>query len=76
MLFRSEGPDVEQLGSVLAASAIPLIASGGVGTVEDLRVLDRLEVAGRRLAGAITGRALYEGRFDVAEALGALEVHG
>jgi phosphoribosylformimino-5-aminoimidazole carboxamide ribotide isomerase len=71
-----EGPDVDQLGSVLAASSIPLIASGGVGTLDDLRILDALEVAGRRLAGAITGRALYEGRFDVAGALEVLEVRG
>ena len=63
------GPDVEQLGAVLTASPIPLIASGGVGTLADLEVLDALtDVAtGRRLAGAIAGRAIYEARFTVAE---------
>lgn len=64
-----EGPDVDQLGAVLGACGLPLIASGGVGTLDDLRTLDALLVDGRRLAGAITGRALYEGRFDVDAAL-------
>ena len=67
-----EGPDVDQLGSVLARCGIPLIASGGVGTLDDLRTLSGLRVEGRSLAGAITGRALYEGRFDVASALAAV----
>lgn len=67
-----EGPDVEQLATVLERGALPVIASGGVGTLADLRVLDELEAGGHRLAGAIVGRALYEGRFDVADALAAL----
>jgi phosphoribosylformimino-5-aminoimidazole carboxamide ribonucleotide (ProFAR) isomerase len=66
------GPDLAQLGSVLAAVAIPVIASGGIGTLDDLRALDALAVAGRRLTGAIAGRALYEQRFTVAEGLAAL----
>jgi len=64
-----DGPDVEQLASVLVATDTPVIASGGVGTLEDLRTLQALEAGGRRLAGAIVGRALYERRFTVAEAL-------
>jgi phosphoribosylformimino-5-aminoimidazole carboxamide ribotide isomerase len=67
-----EGPDVAQLGSVLAAVELPVVASGGVGTLKDLQALDALEADGRRLTGAIVGRALYEGRFTVAEALAAL----
>ncbi len=67
-----EGPDLAQLASVLAAVDLPLVASGGVGTLDDLRALDRLEVAGRRLSGAIAGRALYEQRFTVADGLAAL----
>ncbi|MFN8036600.1 MAG: 1-(5-phosphoribosyl)-5-[(5-phosphoribosylamino)methylideneamino]imidazole-4-carboxamide isomerase [Acidimicrobiia bacterium] len=65
------GPDLDQLASVLAASTIPLIASGGVGTLDDLRALAGLEAGGRRLEGAIAGRAVYEGRFTVAEGLAA-----
>jgi phosphoribosylformimino-5-aminoimidazole carboxamide ribotide isomerase len=64
-----EGPDVDQLAAVLGSCGIPLIASGGVGTLDDLRILDGLRAGGRSLAGAITGRALYEGRFDVEAAL-------
>lgn len=63
-----EGPDLEQLSAVLAVSAIPLIASGGVGTLDDLRALARLRVNGRELEGAIAGRAIYERRFGVVEA--------
>jgi phosphoribosylformimino-5-aminoimidazole carboxamide ribotide isomerase len=67
-----EGPDLGQLASVLAAVEVPVVASGGVGTLEDLRALDGLEVGGRRLVGAIVGRALYEDRFTVAEGIAAL----
>jgi phosphoribosylformimino-5-aminoimidazole carboxamide ribotide isomerase len=67
-----EGPDVAQLASVLGSCGIPLIASGGVGTLDDLRTLGALRVGGRALEGVITGRALYEGRFDVIEALEAV----
>jgi len=65
------GPDVDQLAAVLAASRLDLVASGGVGTLEHLRALARLDVGGRRLAGAIVGRALYEGAFAVPEAVAA-----
>jgi phosphoribosylformimino-5-aminoimidazole carboxamide ribotide isomerase len=67
-----EGPAFGQLGAVLAASGIPLIASGGVGTLDDLRALARLRHGDRTLAGIIVGRAIYEGRFDVAQALASL----
>jgi phosphoribosylformimino-5-aminoimidazole carboxamide ribotide isomerase len=63
------GPDLEGLAAVLERTAVPVIASGGVGTLDDLRRLAGLELAGRRLEGAIVGRALYEGRFTLAEAL-------
>jgi len=66
------GPDVEGLTSLLAASSIPIIASGGVGTIEHLLTLASIVVDGRSFAGAITGRALYEGAFTVAGALEAL----
>lgn len=66
------GPDTDQLGAVLAATSVPVVASGGVGTLDDLRTLRALRVDGRGLAGVIVGKALYERRFTVAEALGAL----
>lgn len=66
-----EGPDTEGLGRLLAATAIPVVASGGVGTLDDIAALARLRMAGRTLAGVITGRALYEGRFGLAQAVRA-----
>jgi phosphoribosylformimino-5-aminoimidazole carboxamide ribotide isomerase len=66
------GPDLDGLAAVLARTSLPIIASGGVGTLDDLRALAALSAGDRRLAGAITGRALYEGRFDVAAALAVL----
>jgi Phosphoribosylformimino-5-aminoimidazole carboxamide ribonucleotide (ProFAR) isomerase len=65
------GPDLEGLTAVLRATTVPLIASGGVGGLADLVALRALEVDGRRLAGAIVGRALYEGRLDIEEAIAA-----
>ncbi|MBK5287011.1 MAG: 1-(5-phosphoribosyl)-5-[(5-phosphoribosylamino)methylideneamino]imidazole-4-carboxamide isomerase [Acidimicrobiia bacterium] len=66
-----EGPDVDQLLAVVAATPTPVIASGGVGTLDDLTVLARAETEGRRLHGAIAGRALYERRFTVSEGIAA-----
>ncbi len=66
------GPDLDGLASVLAATDIPVIASGGVGSLDDLKALDALDVGGRRLAGVITGKAIYEHRFGVADALAVL----
>jgi phosphoribosylformimino-5-aminoimidazole carboxamide ribotide isomerase len=65
------GPDLDQLAAVLAASPLDLVASGGVGTLEHLRALAGLDVGGRRLAGAIVGRALYEGAFAVPDGVAA-----
>jgi len=67
-----EGPAFGQLAAVLAASEVPLVASGGVGTLDDLRALARLRAGDRGLAGVIVGRAIYEGRFDVRAALDSL----
>jgi phosphoribosylformimino-5-aminoimidazole carboxamide ribotide isomerase len=64
-----EGPDLGQLAAVLDATGLDVVASGGVGTLDDLRALAALDVGGRRLAGAIVGRALYEGAFPVSEAV-------
>ncbi|MGH9051121.1 MAG: 1-(5-phosphoribosyl)-5-[(5-phosphoribosylamino)methylideneamino]imidazole-4-carboxamide isomerase [Acidimicrobiia bacterium] len=68
-----EGPDVDQLATVLGATRLPVIASGGVGSLADLGRLRDLRVDGRSLAGAIVGTALYEGRFTLEEALAAFE---
>lgn len=65
------GPDVEGLSRVLAVTDRPVIASGGVGSLADVRALADVEVDGRRLHGIIIGRALYEGAFTLEEALAA-----
>ncbi len=65
------GPDLDGLAEVLDATDLPVVASGGVGTLDDLRALDALTSTGRHLAGAIVGRALYEGAFTLPEALAA-----
>lgn len=63
------GPNVEVIGAVADAVSIPTIASGGMSSVDDIVALKARR--GRRIAGAILGRALYEGAIDPAEALGA-----
>ncbi len=63
------GPDLDGYAALLGATAVPVVSSGGVGTLADLEALAALEVAGRRLAGAIVGKALYEERFTLADAL-------
>ncbi len=63
------GPDVIGLARAVAATQVPVIASGGVSSVDDLVALAAIP----NLGGIITGKAIYEGRFTVAEALAALE---
>jgi phosphoribosylformimino-5-aminoimidazole carboxamide ribotide isomerase len=65
------GPALDQLGAVVAAVAVPVIASGGIASTDDLRALAAFEVDGKRLAGSIVGRAIYEHRFTVAEGIAA-----
>jgi phosphoribosylformimino-5-aminoimidazole carboxamide ribotide isomerase len=65
------GANVKAMAALAQAVAIPVIASGGVTTLDDIHRL-----AERRLAGCIIGRALYEGRIDLKEALRAGAVHG
>lgn len=67
-----QGPDVEGYRRLLATTHLPVVASGGVGTLEDLRRLADVHDGGRRLAGVIVGKALYEGVFTVEEALAVL----
>ena len=72
-----EGPDVDQLRAVLDATGVRVVASGGVGSLDDLVTLrDVVGRDGRRLAGAIVGRALYEHRFSVRDGLTLLAGDG
>lgn len=68
---RLNGPDVAGLAGLLEITGAPLVASGGVGSLEDLRVLAGVRSAGRGLVGVIVGKALHDGTFDVASAVAA-----
>jgi phosphoribosylformimino-5-aminoimidazole carboxamide ribonucleotide (ProFAR) isomerase len=68
------GPPLASLEQVLAATDRPVVASGGVSSLDDLRALALL--ATRGLEGVIVGKALYAGRFTVAEALATLHTTG
>ncbi len=64
------GPNLDLLRDVCAHTDAPVIASGGVSTLDDLRALATLEPLG--VEGVITGKALYAGAFTVEEALAVL----
>ena len=64
------GPNLDLLREVCAATDRPVIASGGVSTLDDLRALATLEPVG--VEGVIAGKALYAGAFTVREALTTL----
>ncbi|MCA6063818.1 1-(5-phosphoribosyl)-5-[(5-phosphoribosylamino)methylideneamino]imidazole-4-carboxamide isomerase [Thalassolituus marinus] len=61
-----QGVNVEATLNLAVEGGIPVIASGGVTNIEDIRALSK--VAGQGILGAITGRAIYEGTLNVAEA--------
>jgi phosphoribosylformimino-5-aminoimidazole carboxamide ribotide isomerase len=65
-----EGPRLDELNRVAAATEAALIASGGVGSLAHLEAV--AAGAAGNVEGVIVGRALYEGRFTVAEAIAAL----
>jgi phosphoribosylanthranilate isomerase len=64
------GPNLDLLREVCARTDAPVIASGGVSALDDLRALATLEPVG--VEGVIAGKALYAGAFTVAEALATL----
>ncbi|MBT9382367.1 1-(5-phosphoribosyl)-5-[(5-phosphoribosylamino)methylideneamino]imidazole-4-carboxamide isomerase [Pseudooceanicola sp. CBS1P-1] len=65
-----QGPNVEATADLANAVSIPVIASGGVSSVADLKAL---KDCGAPLNGAISGRALYDGAIDLKEALSVLK---
>ncbi len=67
----TSGIDCIQHERLARQSAMPVIASGGIATLDDIRNLRARFDCG--VVGAITGRALYEGRFTLAEALAAAQ---
>ena len=67
---RVAGPQHRGTVALAEALSIPVIASGGLASIEDVRRLTEPDCA--KLAGAIAGRALYDGRLDPREALALL----
>lgn len=65
-----EGPDLGLLDQVSARTEAPLIASGGIGSLDDLA--DIREIGSETIEGVIVGKALYEGRFSLPEAAAVL----
>lgn len=61
------GVDAKMYGAAARAAGIPIVASGGVARLDDVAVLRGLFALG--VVGVITGRALYEGRFGLAQAI-------
>ncbi len=66
-----QGVNVEATVEMARASSIPIIASGGITNMDDIQRL--LPYAGEGIVGAITGRAIYEGSLDLAEAQAACD---
>lgn len=62
------GPNVAETARLADETGVPVIASGGVGTLDHLRTLAR---AGAGVVGAIVGRAIHEKRFSIADAVAA-----
>jgi phosphoribosylformimino-5-aminoimidazole carboxamide ribotide isomerase len=63
------GPNLEALREMVELSTFPVIASGGISCVEDLRAVQAL---GSRVEGAIVGKALYDGKLDYQAAVASL----
>jgi phosphoribosylformimino-5-aminoimidazole carboxamide ribotide isomerase len=62
-----KGLNLDATIALAEAVSIPVIASGGLGSIDDVKAM--LQPRANKLAGAIAGRALYDGRLDPAEAL-------
>jgi phosphoribosylanthranilate isomerase len=65
------GPNLKLLSEITGATGAKVIASGGIGTLEDIAAIRSMVTAG--VEGAIIGKALYEGAFTVAEAIEVAE---
>jgi len=65
-----QGPNIEETAALANAVSIPVIASGGVSSIDDLKAL---KTCGAPLNGAISGRALYDGAIDLKAALAVMQ---
>jgi phosphoribosylformimino-5-aminoimidazole carboxamide ribotide isomerase len=69
-----QGPNIEATRALAEAISIPVIASGGVSSLEDIRNLMTVEKSG--VTGAITGKAIYSGALNLAEAIALTRTTG
>ncbi len=69
-----KGPNLDALRSVMSLSPLPVIASGGVSQLSDLEALKN--IADEKLMGVIVGKALYEGKFTLKQALDLFKKSG
>ncbi len=67
------GPNLNASADLADAVNIPIIVSGGVASLEDIGAIKRRAIKSPGLVGVISGRALYDGRIDLAEAISLLE---
>ena len=63
-----QGPNIDATRQIAQATHVPVVASGGVGTLDDLVALRKLPIQ-----GAIVGKAFYEDKFTIKEAIEAFE---
>jgi len=68
------GPNFEGLIQIAESTSIPVIASGGIANIEDIKKL--IAIKDKGIIGAITGRAIYEGKLDLKEALKLCSLSG
>jgi phosphoribosylformimino-5-aminoimidazole carboxamide ribotide isomerase len=69
-----KGPNLHALGEMAEATSLPLIASGGISSLEDVRAIMTLE--GKGVIAMIIGKALYSGRIDLSEAIALTRAGG
>jgi phosphoribosylformimino-5-aminoimidazole carboxamide ribotide isomerase len=62
-----QGPNIAATRALAEAISIPVIASGGLSTLDDIRALLAIESSG--VTGVITGKAIYSGAIDLREAV-------
>lgn len=67
------GPNLAALRDIVDESSVPVIASGGIASVEDVLAIKTL---GPRVEGVIVGKALYDGKLDLAAAIAAVQGQG
>jgi phosphoribosyl isomerase A len=67
-----QGPDLEGLARITSSTRLPVIAAGGIASLDELRAVARMR--GEGVIGAIVGRALYEHKFHLGEAINAADI--